>query len=59
MTLEEFWEEHNSKLNTIIGKLSVPAMQTNLPLVKECHRELIDFAGWVDDSLESVSESEE
>lgn len=61
MTVAEFWDKHNQRLNTIIGKLSVPAMQQRHPMVVECHRELIDFATWVDEALEHVdlSNSEE
>lgn len=52
--LQVFWEQFNQKLNTIIGKLSVPAMQTRHPMVTECHRELIDLSVWVDEQLEGV-----
>jgi hypothetical protein len=53
--LDAFWSEHNTKLNTIIGKLSVPAMMGGHPLVKQCHQELIDLAHWVDEQLEAIT----
>jgi hypothetical protein len=57
--LETFQEQHNQKLNTIIGKISVPAMQTRDPMVMECHRQLIDLAVWVDEQFEGLDESSE
>ena len=54
MTLEELWEQHNSKVNTLIGKLSVGAAQSGNPLVKEVHKDLIDFAHWFDEQMEST-----
>jgi len=54
MTIEEFWAEHNKRLNIIIGKVSVPAAQIPHPLLKECHKELIDLGIWVDESLEGI-----
>lgn len=41
--MDEIWEEHNSKVNTIIGKLTA-ALVTRNPMVKEAHQDLIDFA---------------
>jgi hypothetical protein len=52
--LEKLWEEHNSKINRIIGKLTVPAMQNSAPYVKECHQELIDLANWFDEEMEKI-----
>lgn len=54
--LEAFWEQHNQRINTIIGKLCIPAMQTRHPMVIECHRELIDFAAWVDEQFKGIEE---
>ena len=53
--LEKLWGEHNSKINQIIGKLTVPAMQGGNTYVKECHQELIDFAHWFDEQMENLS----
>lgn len=57
-TLNEFWEQHNSKLNTIIGKATVPAMRSGDPLAKEVHQDLLEFAIWVDEQLEALVEGE-
>lgn len=54
--LETFQEQLNSKINTLIGKLSVPAMQTRHPMVMECHHELIDLGMWVDEQMEGLDE---
>lgn len=59
MTIEKFWEEHNKRLNTIVGKLSVPAARLQDPLLKECHKELIDLGVWVDESLEEIEATDE
>ncbi len=56
--LDKVWEEHNSKLNTIIGKLT-GAMVTRNPLVKGAHQDLIDFAIWFDEQMEGVEFVEE
>ena len=53
--LEKLWEEHNSKVNSIIGKLTVPAMSGTTTYVKECHQELIDFAHWFDEEMEKIN----
>jgi hypothetical protein len=53
--LEELWEAHNSKLDSLIGKLTVPAMQSNVPHVKQCHQELIDLANWFDEEMEKIT----
>lgn len=53
--LEKLWEEHNSKVNSIIGKLTVPAMQGGNTYVRECHQELIDLANWFDEEMEKQS----
>jgi len=42
---EERLEEMESKLNGVLGRLIVPAMQGNSKEVKEAHEILIDFAG--------------
>ncbi len=52
--LEKLWEEHNSRLNQVIGKLTVPAMQGGNMYVKECHQELIDLANWFDEEMENL-----
>jgi len=49
--MDEIWEQHNSKVNTIIGKLT-GVMVTRNPLVKEAHQDLIDFAIWIDEQME-------
>lgn len=49
------WQEHNSKINQIIGKLIVPAMSGKDPIVKEAHQNLIDFANWFDEEMEKLS----
>ncbi len=53
--LEKIWSEHNSKLNSIIGKLTIPAMQGNSPQVKQCHQELVDFANWFDEEMNNFN----
>lgn len=45
--LKGFWEEHNRRLNTIIGKATVPAMRSGDPLAKEVHQDLLEFSIWV------------
>lgn len=55
--LETFWEQFNQKLNTIIGKATVPAMQSGDPLAKEVHHDLLDLATWVDEQMEEVDEA--
>jgi len=55
--LETFWEQHNSKLNAIIGKATVPAMRSGDPLAKEVHSDLLDFAHWVDEQFEGMDEA--
>jgi len=42
------WQQHNSKVNTIIGKLT---MARGIPIVKEAHQDLIDFAVWFDEEF--------
>lgn len=54
--LEAFWAQHNERLNTIIGKATVPAMRSGDPLAKEVHQDLLDFAIWVDEQMEEVKE---
>lgn len=53
--LEKLWENHNSKINHIIGKLIVPAMSGKDPIVKEAHQNLIDFANWFDEEMEKLN----
>lgn len=53
--LAVFWKEHNSRLNTIIGKATVPSMRTEDPLAKEVHLDLINFANWVDEQLAGMN----
>jgi hypothetical protein len=53
--LDKLWSEHNSKIDQIIGKLTVPAMQSSAPYVKECHQELIDLAHWFDEEMEKIA----
>lgn len=53
--LAAFWEEHNSKINTIIGKLTAAKFRGNL-LVDEAHQNLIDFAIWFDEQMEHINE---
>lgn len=55
--LETFWEQHNQKLNTIIGKATGPAMRSGDPLAKEVHNDLLDLAIWVDEQFEGIDES--
>lgn len=55
--LEQLWEQHNKKVITMIGKLSVPAMALGHPLVREVHSELIAFAAWFDDEMEKVDDT--
>jgi len=52
--LDEIWEEHNSKVNTIIGKLTA-ALVTRNPMVKEAHQDLIDFAIWFDEQMDGTA----
>lgn len=47
-TIYDFWEQHYTKLNTIMGKALV---STN----KEILKELVEFAHWVDEKLEEVT----
>jgi hypothetical protein len=54
--VEQFWEEHNAKLNTIIGKITVPAMTLGNAMVKEVHTELLDLAHWVDEQMKSITD---
>jgi hypothetical protein len=55
--LEVLWQEHNSKINSVIGKLTVPAMSTfkSDPLLREAHQDLIDFAAWFDEQMEKIN----
>jgi hypothetical protein len=55
--MDEIWEQHNSKVNTIIGKLTA-AMVTRNPLVKEAHQDLIDFAIWFDEQMDGGGNGE-
>jgi hypothetical protein len=48
---ETLWEQHNSKLNTLIGKATVPAMRSGDPLAKEVHRDLLELATWFDEEM--------
>lgn len=57
-TLETLWEQHNSKLNTIIGKATVPAMRSEDPLAKEVHRDLLELATWFDEEMERLTSDE-
>ncbi len=54
MTLEELWEQHNSKVNRMIGELSVGAAQTENTHIKQVHQDLIDFANWFDEQMETI-----
>lgn len=47
-TIYDFWEQHNTKLNEIIGKNLVSTRE-------EIATELINFAGWVDEKLEELT----
>jgi len=49
--MDEIWEQHNSKVNTIIGKLT---MARGIPIVKEAHQDLIDFAIWFDEQMDGA-----
>jgi hypothetical protein len=55
--LETFWEQHNQRLNTIIGKLSVGAAVTREAHTLQSHHDLIDFAHWVDEQMEGLDET--
>lgn len=56
--LETLWEQHNSKLNTLIGKATVPAMRSGDPLAKEVHRDLIELATWFDEQMEQLNDGD-
>lgn len=56
--LDKLWGEHNTKINTIIGKLMVPAMNRTDPQVTEAHQDLINFANWFDEEMEKLYERE-
>lgn len=51
LRMDEIWEQHNSKVNTIIGKLT---MARGIPIVKEAHQDLIDFAIWFDEQMDGA-----
>ena len=53
--LETLWEQHNSKLNTLTGKATVPAMRSGDPLAKEVHRDLLALAIWFDKEMERLT----
>lgn len=53
MELEAIWEEHNSRVNKLIGKMSVVAAR-NGGLAREAHQELIDLSIWFDEQMEEV-----
>lgn len=53
--LEAFWEEHKSRMNTIIGKALVPLAMSPHRLGKEVQRDLVNFAIWVDEQLEKLT----
>jgi hypothetical protein len=55
MTLEELWEQHNSKVNIMIAKLSVGAAITRDAHVKQAHEDLIDFSHWFDEQMETIT----
>ncbi len=54
--MDEIWEQHNSKVNTIIGKLSVGAAVTREPHTVQSHKDLIDFANWFDEQMGGTDE---
>lgn len=54
--LEAFWEENNKKINTAVGKLIVPVMRFNDPLLAQAHQDLINYMNWFDREMESLLE---
>lgn len=52
----DFYNEVQRRITTMIGKLSVPMMQTRHPLIKEVHQELIEFSHWWDEHFEEKPE---
>lgn len=46
----DFYNEHQERINEMIGKLTVPALRD--PLVREVHRDLIALSIWFDKNFE-------
>lgn len=56
--LEQLWQEHNNRLNGIIGRLTVPAMMKVHPLSTEGHQMLVEFSNWFDEEMEKITGDE-
>ena len=53
----DFYNEHQRRIATMIGKLTVPSLRD--PLVKQVHQELIDLSVWFDKEFEEKGDDDD
>lgn len=52
----DFYNEHQRRINEMIGKLTVPARRD--PLVREVHAALIELSNWFDEEFEEKEDDD-